>query len=367
VEYDPKIAAVAQMNGFDCTVADARAVDYATLPRVDWLHASPPCINASRANVDGGQTTLDDELADAVCRAVRALQPEFFSLENVFGYRAFEAFGAILAMLNAQGYMYDYWHLNSADYGVPQTRSRLILLARQGMWQIQRPAPTCQEDGGLFLLPPWVGWHAAICDLVPTLPDSVFAPWQLARLAAAATKGITFDKHVFVGGANKSQSFLDFAIANRPSIPGIREGDDPMTTVPADGATNHAGRAFIMSNAKTVYGDGIRAASEPCHSVTSQSFGRTRAFLMDGVHGGTRLAHEPASTVVADGGSGTVARRAWLDHGRVVAMTPRALARFQSFPDSYVLPENKALAGRVIGNACAPLLFQRIGEALLES
>jgi DNA (cytosine-5)-methyltransferase 1 len=46
-------------------------------------------------------------------------------------------------------------------------------------------------------------------------------------------------------------------------------------------------------------------------------------------------------------------------------MTPRALARFQSFPDWYELPENARLAAKGIGNACPPLLMQRIYEHLL--
>jgi site-specific DNA-cytosine methylase len=47
-------------------------------------------------------------------------------------------------------------------------------------------------------------------------------------------------------------------------------------------------------------------------------------------------------------------------------MTPRALARFQSVPDSYELPTKRALAAKVIGNMVPPLLMQRIAEGMLE-
>jgi len=47
---------------------------------------------------------------------------------------------------------------------------------------------------------------------------------------------------------------------------------------------------------------------------------------------------------------------------RVVAMTPRCLARFQSVPDWYILPDKRALAAKVIGNMAPPLLMQRIAE-----
>jgi site-specific DNA-cytosine methylase len=57
--------------------------------------------------------------------------------------------------------------------------------------------------------------------------------------------------------------------------------------------------------------------------------------------------------------------RAWLSQGRVVKMTPRALARFQSVPDSYVLPDKSSLACTVIGNMVPSLMMQKIVEPLL--
>lgn len=42
---------------------------------------------------------------------------------------------------------------------------------------------------------------------------------------------------------------------------------------------------------------------------------------------------EPAFTVAASSNRG----RAWLEQGRVVSMTPRALARFQTFPEKLLL------------------------------
>jgi len=61
VEYDADIAAVAQRNGFNVHVADVRAVDYAALPRVDWLHASPVCTRASTANPNATESPEDIE------------------------------------------------------------------------------------------------------------------------------------------------------------------------------------------------------------------------------------------------------------------------------------------------------------------
>lgn len=56
---------------------------------------------------------------------------------------------------------------------------------------------------------------------------------------------------------------------------------------------------------------------------------------------------------------------AFLNQRHVYEMTPRALARFQSFPDSYVLPDRASLACTVIGNAVASLMMRRIVEQLI--
>ena len=53
-------------------------------------------------------------------------------------------------------------------------------------------------------------------------------------------------------------------------------------------------------------------------------------------------------------------KRAWLESGRVVQLSVRALARIQSIPDSYKLPDKKTLACYVVGNAMPPLMYQKI-------
>jgi site-specific DNA-cytosine methylase len=86
-----------------------------------------------------------------------------------------------------------------------------------------------------------------------------------------------------------------------------------------------------------------------------------RAFLMRDDNAGQewgkqyRAQHEPAYSQ-----SGSSGGRAWLTTGRVVKMTPRALARFQSFPDNYALPDRASLACCILGNAAPPLLMRSV-------
>jgi site-specific DNA-cytosine methylase len=46
-------------------------------------------------------------------------------------------------------------------------------------------------------------------------------------------------------------------------------------------------------------------------------------------------------------------------------MTPRALARFQSFPDDYQLPPLKRLACKIIGNAVPPVMARAMLESVI--
>ena len=378
VEYRADVAAVANRNlGDHVMVADVRDVDYASLPHVDVLHASPVCTRASQANTGATETDEDITIADAVIRALDAQQPDIFTLENVWQYRTFKAFRNICDAIERNGYMYDFEHVNSADFGVPQTRKRLILRAVRGLLP---PLP---------LPVPWVGWYAAIEDLLPTLPESQLAPWQLARLPADvqtlvfgnnphtvsnAPAFVTADtpmmavtsqyvgrsRAVLVAGDSNANSWGD----------NYRNIDDPSFTAKQN--TIGRGKAVLLDVQNTIRDATVLTEHEPSNSVSSQGASRPShrlAVLIDGDNGkvgdGTptlRSETEPAMTIRSER---IPPHRAQFANGRVVSMTPRALARFQSFPDWYELPEKRSLAAYGIGNAVPPLLYQRIIEGLV--
>jgi len=354
VEFNPALAAVAEANGFHTLVNDVRAVDYASLPRPDHLHASPVCKNASVAKTDGAESPEDLETAQAVCRAIEALRPDSFSLENVRGYMKFAAFDAIVATLRRLGYGVTYAVLNSADYGVPQTRERLILRAVAGQERPALPTPTHARADKiapwLDARLPWVGWLQAIADLVDALSDSAFAPWQLKRLPREIRESL----------------MLSAVNADGTTLP--RTGDDPSFTLQAT-AYKQMPRAWVVgcqdsrAASACLVGDGdtwrpVVAAVSPTVSASNGA----RAFLTQlqpNARGDWRADNEPAKTLSA----GDAAHQHNLaSAGRVVKLSPRCLARLQSFPDSYALPERAALACEGIGNAVPCLLTQRIME-----
>ena len=62
-------------------------------------------------------------------RIIRSIEPEIISMENVSNLTRFEPFKDFKAVLEKMGYCIDYSVVNCADYGIPQYRKRLVLLA----------------------------------------------------------------------------------------------------------------------------------------------------------------------------------------------------------------------------------------------
>lgn len=385
VERDADIAAIAALNGTRIIINSVEAVDFSTLESPDWLHMSPPCINASVAKADAGEAPEDIAMARGCTNAIRQFKSPFVSLENVWQYRNFESFRLIYAALMELGYQIRFWHLCVANYGVAQTRKRLILVASLNGTP-KRPEQTHSKDGhaGMFeTIPKWIGWYEAIEDLIPTLPESNFADWQLERLQGSMIVGGEFDGTFLAAVQGEDSDKID---APAPAItashgPGkyraflvhnndqrtmpVRDGGDPAFTVMAGG---NIPRTFIVNETRDL---SLRTETEPAAGIVAERGGRERAFIVDGkpanYAGDLRIvdAEDPSPTATATATATRHPMRAWLSQGKVVALTVRALARLQSIPDSYKLPEKNSLGCRIVGNAVPPLLMKAVIEAQL--
>jgi DNA (cytosine-5)-methyltransferase 1 len=322
IEYDADICGVAKMNGFNSLHLDVTQADPLEIAKKhgfpDDLHLSPPCTEFSDSNTAGEESENDILLANSSCRFIEILNPKIVTVENVWGYRDSESFRCILSCLYECGYTVNWWHLNAANFGVPQTRKRMIVVALRSGRRPQRPTATHTKtpkpmfDTRLT----WVGWYEAIEDLIPMLPESQFAPWQLKKLI--------------------DDDFLESTLFSS----GDYNGRIPR-----------------------------RKVNEPSNTITANSNQLTlRAILIPGGNSSSfsvSFENEPARTIGDVNRVGNIPRAVLRDI-RVVQMTPRALARFQSFPDWYKLPEKKTLACRVIGNAVPPLLYQRVIEGVIQ-
>jgi DNA (cytosine-5)-methyltransferase 1 len=245
VEIRPDIAGVAEANvpGLFAVRADVATVNYASLPKVYHLHFSPSCKAASQANVNTGEGEEDMRSALGISAAIWQIEPHCITLENVWAYRRFDSFKLILRTLADCAYAFDYWHLNAADYGVPQTRKRLILIARKDRKPVRPQAthhdPKRAKGQRSLFWQPWVGWLESIQDLIPALPESEFAPWQLERLPAELRTMLV------TNSGNQPNGHPD-------RQPVQVETDEPAPTVTAQ--FNGRVRAFLTGPAFTVVG-----------------------------------------------------------------------------------------------------------------
>lgn len=405
IEYDDKIASVARQNGIHTITGDVRNVDdYRGLPRTDHLHASPPCPNFSLAKTGRGETETDMDVARAVCWFIVHKNPDTFTLENVMQYVEAQSFKMIINTLENCGYFLDVQNVNAADFGVPQTRRRLIVRASRFLLS-HYPRKT-----------KWVGWYQAIEDILHTLPETEFAPWQLDRLPKEY-------KDFMIGQGNYSRALeknepADTITANRnqtgiraflmeskfPGRNGKTFHKTPKEPVPTITAIDPNLKAFLMGGANTGEsqaneGVGVSYEDEPTRVVASNS-GSWRAFVVNTKepHGSrgeftVKEKDDPMYTILSSadahrhkafivegqkGASGshmnvvgeddpvfTIASsqdkrpvRAYTKIGKVVKMNIHALGRFQTVPDDY-----KGLTVKINGNGVPCLLARRIMES----
>jgi DNA-cytosine methyltransferase len=342
VEYDPAICEVYGANISDRIItARVQDVDVTKLERVDLFQVSPVCKEFSAAKTGGKESTEELGQAAAICRYLGYHKPPYFLLENVRGYIKSKSFQMIVVRLTRLGYTCRFSVENSADYGVPQTRERLILRAA-----LDRPLPSLPDYAGR-----WVGWYEAIEDLIPGLPESKFGDWQLARLPLNKTF-----QSLLVGNESNRDD-------NDPVL-NTRIGHEPAITIKADSRSRVKAIIVGGQNMGSERGKGYREEIEPTFTIPSSGNGVPRAFIVgQDSKCTTREREERLFTLTAEPNREYI--RAWLSQGRVVQMTPRALARFQSIPDWYKLPDKNGLACTVIGNGIPSRMGAKIIEAML--
>lgn len=138
---------------------------------IDLIVGGPPCQAFSTV----GKRLIDDprgKLFQEYYRVLRELNPSVFLFENVKGLLSMqkgELLQTILSLFRSLGYKVKYEILNSADYGVPQIRERVIIIGTKLNQEFEYPTPTHfnTNDNNLFNqnLRPYLTLSEAISDL----------------------------------------------------------------------------------------------------------------------------------------------------------------------------------------------------------
>lgn len=158
------------------------------IPDCDIVIGGFPCQGFSVANTKRHIGDERNELYKQLIRIITAKKPKFFLAENVKGLTNL-AKGAVFKMIlndfSEMGYKVSYKVLNAADYGVPQTRLRVIIVGVRNDidWEYTFPAPT-NTQGGSAVLPDWVSVSKALADIPDPdqpngLPNHTYSKYKL--------------------------------------------------------------------------------------------------------------------------------------------------------------------------------------------
>lgn len=182
----------------------------------DLLAGGPPCQPFSKSAYwrSGDTKRLDDPRADtltAYLRVLRDLKPRAFLIENVQGLaysgkdeglqllqRSIEA----INIATGTNYSFSVSKVNAADYGVPQTRERVIIVGARDGKTFTMPEPThrdpmLQAESGRL---PWVRAWDAIGDLENSHDADLTVGGRWGDLLPSIPEGQNYLWHTDRGG-----------------------------------------------------------------------------------------------------------------------------------------------------------------------
>jgi DNA (cytosine-5)-methyltransferase 1 len=351
----------------------------------DALIASPPCQAWSMAGKRAGEldranchtladrmaagddstdwTEWEDERSPLVCQPVRwarELRPRAIVLEEVPAVASlWEHFARIF-----RGWGYSVWtgDLNAADYGVPQTRTRRILIARRDGITAAPPAPT----------------HTAHPHIGADLFGGELSPWVTMAQALGWSEGL----EVNTRGDRQTPGGNEFS-ADRPSwaltektrswfvaagVTGEGRPKDPATQ-PADTLTGKGTAYWLrMGNQEK---SAIRSVEEPAPTVLFGARSNKVEWFYD----------RPATTVVGSfkpeiisppGYRTDVSRQNAEGGVRVtvaeggVRVTVAEGGVLQSFPPDYPWQGSRTKQYQQVGNAVPPQLAAHVLSTVLD-
>lgn len=123
--------AIYQPEG-ECYYEDATKIDPTELPDFELLCGGFPCQSFSIAGKRAGFADARGTLFFDIARIVAFKRPPYLLLENVPGLLSHDqgrTFATILSALSELGYDVCWQVLNSKDFGVPQSRKRVLIVA----------------------------------------------------------------------------------------------------------------------------------------------------------------------------------------------------------------------------------------------
>ncbi len=186
--YKDAVSTYRNNIGNHIVCGDISEVSTDSIPGCDIVIGGFPCQGFSVANMKRNAADKRNELYKQLIRVIEAKKPKFFLAENVKGITTLEhgkVFQMILDDFSSMGYKVVSKILNAADFGVPQTRLRVIIVGVRNDIDFKYvfPSPTNSETGSGGL-PMWVSVTEAMSqvpdpDIPNDLPNHDYSKYKL--------------------------------------------------------------------------------------------------------------------------------------------------------------------------------------------
>jgi len=163
---------------------DISQMDLSSIPDGDIVIGGFPCQGFSVANL---RRSVNDERNDLYLQFLRTIQekqPTYFLAENVKGILSLgggKVLQKIIKDFEKAGYKTDYRLFNMADYGVPETRQRVIFLGIRNdlcsktNFQFPKPTHAKPSKNNEGKLKSWIN----ISEALKGIPESLDSPTNL--------------------------------------------------------------------------------------------------------------------------------------------------------------------------------------------
>lgn len=290
--------------------------DFGALDRRDQVvfFGGPPCQGFSTSNQKNRSANNENNwLYREYLRLVSAIRPDWIVFENVKGLLETEKgffLDAVLAGFKKAGYTTSHFILNSADYGVPQKRNRLFIVASLHGVEVSAPLPTVVN-------------HVTVTQAIKDLPELENGDHPDEKTySAPASSAYAMELR---GDLDKCFNNLVTSNANH-----ILER---YRHIPQGGNWENIPR-YLMDN----YADISR-----CHT---------------GIY--RRLKEDEPSVVIGNFRKNMLIHP-WKNRG----LSVREAARLQSFPDDYRFCGSIGFQQQQVGNAVPPLLAKAVFNQII--
>lgn len=184
IDLDTEAIALYQHNVGRGICADVTQLNPVDFEGFDCLFASPPCQQWSAARDSSLPSRDDAEVGAVVVRWLEVIQPQIFLMENVPRYQNSESYRAIVSCLSRLGYLWDESIINMAEWGIPQTRTRLILRAYRNSLLPPFPPPVRKR-----------GWDEVLDDRLAQLPATKLGVRQTQAWIDAGRPNLALVEH----------------------------------------------------------------------------------------------------------------------------------------------------------------------------